>query len=171
MAAPAFLPGYILYFLFIFAPGIGFSELFGIWKFEGTLIGRIGIAFGLGLSIDTLVILIRTAGYAGLVGLDYLTVIFVIASGVIAFGVSLAMRKKFNMPTKPILTDYFVLVIIFVMASLVFLHFQKYPIFPEYISHDFGAHVQFSQDLISGAITSIPGGILYDGIYYQLSSA
>ncbi len=171
MPVQAFLPGYVLYLLFIFSPGIGFSELFGLWNFDDTLVGRIAIALGLGLSADTLVILIRTAGFAELVGLDYGTIILVIVAGIVALSFSLVMRRKFLMPAKPVRADYVVAVLVLALGLMVLLHFEKYPIFPEYLSHDFGAHVQFSQDLISGAITSIPGGILYDGIYYQLAPA
>jgi hypothetical protein len=172
MAAEAFLPGYILYLLFIFAPGFGFSELLDLWSFENSVAGRFAISFGVGLSFDTLIIFIRTFGYAGLVGLDYSTVVFVILAGLIALGASVVIRRKLLLlPIKPQKTDYIVFALILILGGMILLHFQKYPIFPEYLSHDFGAHVQFSQDLISGAITSVPGGVLYDGIYYQLAPA
>ena len=59
--------------------------------------------------------------------------------------------------------------IILVQSLLIVLYFQKYPIFPAYQSPDYAAHVQYAQGLVSGTSTSIPLGVLYYGVRFQLS--
>ena len=44
----------------IFAPRVGFGELLGLWRSNGSLVERFAMAFGLG--VDTLVLMIRTSG-------------------------------------------------------------------------------------------------------------
>ncbi len=61
--------------------------------------------------------------------------------------------------------------IILVQSLLIALYFQKYPIFPAYQSPDYAAHVQYAQGLVSGTSTSIPLGVLYYGVHFQLAAA
>ncbi len=164
------LGGYFLYLLEIFLPGIGFGELFHLWKKEDSLIDRVGLAFGLGLSFDTIVLMVRTSGIARLSGIDVYTLYVIMMAGVIALAISLIFReKKFGIP-KFERTDLILIVLLIVQSLVLLLYFQKYPIFPEYQSQDYGIHVQLAEGLISGSMTSIPSGILYYGIHYQLAS-
>ena len=76
------LEGYVLYLAMIFARGVGFGELFGLWRSNGSLVERVAMAFGLGRGIDTVVLAIRTSGFSlgtiSLSGVDYGTVYFII---------------------------------------------------------------------------------------------
>lgn len=183
--------GYTLYVLAIFLPGLGVGELLGLWRKGLGLSSRIAIAFGLGLSIDTFVILIRTSGItlfgATLLGVDLNTVYFLFWIGAIALIVSLILRKRFFFPVKPVFIDYALLVIIATQAIMIFLYFQRYPIFPAFDSGDFHDHVFEARDTIAGTIsfqrgstggpTGLeqyyypPHGILYEAVHYQLSIA
>ena len=82
----------------IFAPGVGFGELLGLWRSNGTLVERIAMAFGLGLGIDTLVLVIRTSGVSletlSLTSVDYGTLYFIILVGIFASLSSIAFRRK-----------------------------------------------------------------------------
>jgi hypothetical protein len=57
------------------------------------------------------------------------------------------------------------------LGVMVALYFAKYPIFPAFASQDPAVYVGIAQGLVSGAVTSIPGGVLYYGVHYQLASA
>ena len=162
--------GYFLYLLEIFLPGLGFGKLFQLWKNEDNLLDRVGLAFGLGLSIDTVVLIIRTSGFAHLTGIDTYTLYGIMIAGVIALLVSMIFReRKFDVP-KFSRTDLILVVLLVVQSAVLLLYFQKYPIFPEYQSQDYAIHVQLAQGLISGSVTTIPSGILYYGVHYQLAS-
>jgi len=163
------LLGFILYLLEIFLPGLGFGELLHLWKKEDSILEKIGLAFGLGLSIDTIVLLIRTSNLGGLKGIDAYTLYGIILAGLIALVLSFARQRNLRFP-KPTRIDYFLIVLIVAQSLMLFLYFTKYPIFPEYQSQDYAIHVQLAQSLISGSTTSIPSGILYYGIHYQLAS-
>ncbi|MFI5421441.1 MAG: hypothetical protein ACHQ1H_10790, partial [Nitrososphaerales archaeon] len=169
MASEAFWGGYVLYLLEIFLPGIGFGELFRIWRKEDSLIERLGIYFGLGLSIDTIVLMLRTSNLGGLHGIDSVTIYGIILLGFVALAISIAKRRKFDFP-KPTRSDLFIGIFFLIQVIMLVLYFAKYPIFPEYQSQDYSVHVQLAQGLISGSVTSIPSGILYYGIHYQLAS-
>jgi len=174
MATEPFLPGYGVYLLEVLLPGVGFGELLGIWGETG-LAERIGMAFGLGLGIDTLVILVRTSGLPlggfRLAGLDVYTIFFLIGGGAAVLMVSVILNRRFSMAVKPRWNDVAVFVVIMVLGAMLALYFQKYPIFPEYNSSDFAAHVQTSEGLVSGTVVSIPSGLLYYGVHYQIGSA
>ncbi len=174
MPAPDYL-GYVFYLLLIFVPGIGFGELLGVWRKEARLVEGLALAFGLGLAINTIVMAVRTSGFTlfgiTLLGLDLPTMYFVIGIGVIAFFSSFLLKKRFSFPVKLGAPDLVLLLVILLQGAMVWLYFQKYPIFPEYQSQDYAAHVQFAQGLLSGSIVSIPNGILYFGVHYQLASA
>jgi hypothetical protein len=171
MSPEGFLPGYLIYLLVIFLPGIGFGELFQIWKYESSFMGRLALAFGLGLSIDTIIFLVRTSKIAGLVGIDLATVYFILAIGLAALLASVVWKKGFSFPTKIRRDDIALLVLMLIQGAILLLFFEKYPIFPQYQSQDFQNHVGYTLSLISGTTTSIPGGLLYFGVHYQLASS
>ena len=174
MESAATLSGYLVYLAQVFVPGIGLSELLGVWEKE-ELVARIGAAFGLGLGADTVVFTAATSGLqvggVRLAGLGQSSSYVLIGVGLISLVASIAWRKKFTFPARPRKPDLFVFALMLALAGMVALQFQKYPIFPEFPSADYANHVGYVQGLISGSQTSIPGGILYFGVEYQLASA
>ena len=131
-----------------------------------------GYCIGIGLCVDTTVTMIKTSGLTiALKGLDSATVGATILLGACAFLTSLALRRKVLWLSKPTKLDLGIMLTVLVQTLLILLYFQKYPIFPQYESPDFAAHVQIAQNLISGSTTSVPSGVLYYGIHYQLASA
>jgi hypothetical protein len=165
-----FLPGYIIYLLVIFVPGVGFGELLGLWKSRDSLAEKAALAFALGLSIDTIVFLIKTSGFDGLSGINLATVYFVIGLGFIALAASVIVKKKLAFPVKPSRMDLVLFAIMLLQGLMLLVYFQKYPIFPEYFTQDPTVHVGYVESLISGQTTSIPTGLLYFGVHYQLAS-
>lgn len=162
--------GYLLYLAFIFLPGMGLGELLSIWKEDGKLVDQIAYSFALGLCVDTTVLAVRTAGVTSLLkGLDVWTVGGTIAFGLGALLVSGLLRKKISWWVRPDKLDLAFLAILLIQGLMVLLYFQKYPIFPEYESQDYIVHVQNTLALISGTYTTIPSGVLYNGIYFQLA--
>jgi hypothetical protein len=164
--------GYLVYLAFIFVPGIGLGELLEVWKDKDSFTARIAYSFGLGLAIDTTIVMIRTSGISSaLVGLDVWTIYGAIVFGLAALLLSAAVRKKVTWWAKPRKLDVVVFAVVLVQGLLILLYFQKYPIFPEYQSPDYATHVQYAQGLISGSLTSIPAGLLYYGVHFQLASS
>ncbi len=166
--------GYLVYVAMIFLPGIGLGELLQAWKEGETLAERFAWAFGIGLSFDTLVFLVRTSGLqiggVRLVGMDLQTIYFILGVGLVALLAGLVLHRRFAFPTKVVRTDLALGVMILGLGALLLFYFNKYPIFPEYQSPDYQNHVELAQSLLSGALTSIPSGILYYGVHYQLAS-
>ncbi len=158
--------GFLLYLAEIFLPGIGFGELLHLWSKESSVVERIGLAFGLGLSIDTIFLLVRTSGLGGLKGIDIFTLYGIILAGIVALLLSFMRKRDIRFP-KPTKFDFILVAFILAQSLILLLYFAKYPIFPEYQSQDYAIHVQLAQGLISGSTTSIPSGILYYGIHYQ----
>lgn len=175
MVGQAFVPGYAVYLLEIFLPGIGFGELLNLWPRDSTLTERLAYSFGLGLAVSTLVLLVRTSGLTvggvTLRGMDLASVYFLVGLGLGALAVSVVWRRKLGIVVRPKRVDWVLLFIMAVLAAMELVYFLKYLIFPQYESVDFGAHVLLVQSLISGAQTSIPAGILYFGVHFQLASA
>jgi hypothetical protein len=169
------LLGYAIYIGVIFLPGIGLGEFLDLWRDGDSLLEELAVALGLGLSIDTLAFLIRTSGISlfgvALRGIDPTTSYLLIALGLFLVLLAFAKNKKLHLAKKPKLVDLGLLIIMAVQGFLIIFYFEKYPIFPEYQSQDFLIHSQTVQNLISGAITSIPQGILYYGVHYQLAAA
>jgi hypothetical protein len=165
--------GYLPYLGFIFLPGVGFSELFHLWKEDDGFTARLAYAFGIGLCIDTAILAVRTAGVTNLLtGLDSLTVYATIAFGLGILAASVIVRRRFSWWRRPTTLDLGFLAVLLLQGLIILLYFQKYPIFPTTpITQDFGIHAQNTQGLISGTNVTIPHGILYDGVYYQLSPA
>jgi len=171
MLSQAFAAGYVLYIFVIFLPGIGLGELLGVWQEKDLISERLALAFGLGLSCDAVVLFIKTSGVGGLAGIDSGTLYGISLAGLILGLVSVGIRRKFTFPRKPNRTDLELFIIIGLLIALLFIYFQQYPIFPEYQSPDFKNHVELAQALIVGSFTSLPQGILYNGIRFQLASA
>ena len=164
--------GYLVYLAFIFAPGIGLGALLGVWGEQDSLITRIAYSFGLGLAVDTTVVMIRTSGVSPiLLGLDVWTIYGTIVFGVGLLLLSLVIHRRVTWWIRPKKLDLAVFGIILLQGLLIVIYFQKYPIFPEYQSPDFATHVQYAQDLISGTTASIPLGVLYYGVHFQLASS
>jgi hypothetical protein len=174
MTIASFTPGYVLYLLEIFLPGIGFGDLLSVWGKRG-LAERLGMALGLGLCIDTVAILVKTSGLEfgniALRGLDASEPYFLIALGLGVFVASMVWKRRVSFVVRPSWVDAVLFLAMAVLGAMLWLYFQKYPIFPEYYSADFGAHVQIAEGLISGSIVSIPSGALYYGVHYQIASA
>ena len=169
MAPEPFVGGYFLYLLEIFLPGLGFGSLLQLWKKEDGLLDRLGLALGLGLSIDTVVLMLRTSNIAHISGIDTYTLYGIMLAGAVALAASLLFKKsKLSVP-KLSRTDLILVALLLVQSAMLLLYLGKYPIFPEYQSQDYSVHVTLAQGLISGSTVSIPGGILYYGIHYQLS--
>jgi hypothetical protein len=169
------LAGYGIYLLTIFLPGLGLGELIGKWPNESSLVERIAIVFGLGLTVDTVVMFFKTSGviFLGqrLLGVDLQTVYFVLVLGFALLIVSIAIRRKFSMYVRPQRIDIVIFGVILALGAILASYFAKYPIFPEYQSPDFANHLIYSAGLIHGTSTSIPIGILYYGVEYQLATA
>lgn len=162
--------GFLFYLLEIFLPGLGFGALFGIWKKDDSILDRLGLAFGLGLAIDTVVLMLKTSGMGGLSGISSAVLYGIIAAGAIALAISFIIRKTGLVFPKFTRTDLILVLLIVVQSTMLLVYFQKYPIFPEYQSRDYAIHVQTALGLISGSVITIPSGILYYGIHYQLAS-
>lgn len=172
MSLYGFAPGYFIYILVIFLPGIGFGELLGIFNVTKILSEKIAIAFGMGISVDTLVFLVKTSKIGGLVGINLETVYFILLIGIIALVVSLVKRKgRLSIIARPTGVDLAMLLIILIQGGILLLYFQKFPIFPQSQSQDFANHVNYVLGLISGTVTSIPQGLLYFGVHYQLAAS
>jgi hypothetical protein len=171
----AYLLGYATYLLAIFLPGVGVGELLDVWPQGSTIMERLGYSFGIGLALDTLVLLVLTSGLsvAGLtlIGIGLNSIYFLLGLGAVAMAASAFYRHRIALIVRPTRADWILLFVMGALALMETLQFQKYPIFPEYQSADFGNHVRFAQSLISGAQTSIPAGILYFGVHFQLATA
>jgi len=170
-----FVLGYLTYLGMIFIPGVGIGELAGAWRDEDSLVERFGVALGVGLALDTLTLVIRTSGFYffgfSLRGIEVSTVYFVIFIGVAALVASAAFRRGLRFPKRPTRIEAVVSAVIVSLSLLLWLYFQKYPIFPEYQSPDYVSHVQLAQGLLSGSQTSIPSGVFYYGVHYQLAAS
>lgn len=167
--------GFVAYLAVVFIPGWGIAELLDLWGADSILAERLALTFGLGLATDTVYFLVATSGIAALGfslrGLTTGTLYGPIAFGLVTIALGSYRRRGSGMAVRPRSVDFALLVTVLVLALASWLHFQKYPIFPEYLSVDFGSHVQIVQSLISGTSTSIPSGLLYYGVHFQLAAA
>ncbi len=175
MIPGAYSPGYLVYLLEIFLPGLGLGELLNVWKKEDRVVEKFALALGLGLAFDTLVILVRTSGLhlAGLtlLGLEPATIYFLIAFGLVSLSVSFVRKRRFDLASRPSPSDLAILLLMAIQGLIVLLWLEKYPIFPGFQSPDYALHVGIAQGLLSGSVSSLPYGALYYGIHYQLASA
>lgn len=90
------------------------------------------------------------------------------AIGVASYLASVFFTRRLTSIPRPSRTDASVLFLMLIQAGIILIFFQKYPIFPEYDSVDLRVHVNIVNTLLSGG-SSIPGGILYYGVHYQLA--
>ena len=120
--------------------------------------------------MDAIVLLIKTSGFFGLAGIGLNTIYLVIALGLIALIVSAAMKRKIAFPVKPTRMDYALFVVMILQGLMLLVYFQKYPIFPEYFTQDPTVHVNYVPGFDLGITTSIPSGLLYFGVHYQLAA-
>ena len=167
--------GYVVYLAAVFLPGLGLCELLDIWPEDKSVADVLAYALGVGLAVDTLVLFVRTSGLGigGIVlkGIDPGTVYSLIGVGLVFLLASFAWRKKLTFLVRPQKVDFALLLPILVIVVIEALYFAKYPYFPRNESEDFQNHAQTVLSLISGAQPSVPTGILYYGVHFQLASA
>jgi hypothetical protein len=167
------LLGYLEFVALLFLPGIAFMELFRVGG-DLSFAERLGLAFGLSMAVDVLVLAFRTSGLLVgsqlLVGIFPLTLELMLGASVVVFAAAVALRRKVGFYVRPERYDLYVLGLVGAQALLVVAHFTKYPIFPEFQSVDFTQHVQIASALQSGGATMFPGGILYYGAHLLMGS-
>jgi len=167
------LLGYLEFVALLFLPGAAIIELFNLGG-EFSFAERLGLAFGLSMAVDVLVLALRTSGL--LVGGQLMVGIFpgtlelMLGVSLVAFAAPIALRRKVSSWAKPERYDLYVLGLVAAQALLVVAHFSKYPIFPQFQSVDFTSHVQITADLQAGRLTMFPGGILYYGAHLLMGS-
>ncbi len=167
------LLGYVEFVLLLFVPGAAVMEIFrlgGDYSFSE----RLGLAFGLSMAVDVLVLAFRTSGVVigsqKMVGIYPGTLELLLGVSVVAFVAPVALRRRLDLYVKPSRTDLYVLGLVVVQAALVAAHFEKYPIFPQFQSVDFTQHVEITASLQAGQATMFPGGILYYGVHLLMGS-
>ena len=139
------LLGYLEFIALLFLPGIAFIEVFRLGG-EFSLAERLGLAFGLSMGLDVLVLAFRTSGV--LIGGQLMVGIFPVTLGImlgvslIGFATAVALRRKMSFFVKPARDDLMLVGLVTIQALLVVSHFSKYPIFPQFSSVDFTQHVQ-----------------------------
>jgi len=167
------LLGYLEFIALLFLPGIAFIEVFRLGG-EFSLAERLGLAFGLSMGLDVLVLAFRTSGV--LIGGQLMVGIFPVTLGImlgvslIGFATAVALRRKMSFFVKPARDDLMLVGLVTIQALLVVSHFSKYPIFPQFSSVDFTQHVQVTAALQSGVLTVFPGGLLYYGVHLLMGS-
>jgi hypothetical protein len=163
--------GYSYYLVAVLLPGLGAAELLGLVREDGTLLEASAYVVGLGLSIDTGFIFAATSGIdmmgVHLAGAGIADFYSLVILGFTMLFASLVLKRRFTVP-RVTATDFGVLLLMLLQAGMLFLYFSKYPIFPQYESADYANHVEITNSLLSRG-TSIPSGILYYGVHYQLA--
>jgi hypothetical protein len=165
--------GYVEFVALLFLPGLAFMELFQLGG-EYSFVERLGLAFGLSMAVDVLVLAFRTSGV--LIGSQLMVGIFpgtlelMLGVSLIAFVAPVLLRRKLTAWVMPERNDLYVLGLVLAQALLVVAHFSKYPIFPQFSSVDFTQHVQITASLQSGQTTMFPDGILYYGAHLLMGS-
>ena len=167
------LLGYIEFVALLFIPGIAFTEIFRVGE-HFSFVERLGLAFGLSMSIDVLVLAFRTSGILigsqFMIGIGPVTLEAILGVSALAFAMPVAVRRKLSFYVKPTRDDLFALGIVFAQTLLVYAHFSKYPLFPEFQSVDFTSHVQITADIQAGRLPMFPGGLLYYGVHLLMAS-
>jgi len=167
------LLGYLEFLALLFLPGVALMEIFRLGG-EFSFAERLGIAFGLSMAVDVLVLALRTSGI--LVGSQLMLGIFpgtlqlMLGVSLVALVVPVALRRKMAFYVPPTRYDLYVLGLVAAQAVLIAAHFSKYPIFPQFQSVDFTQHVQITADLQSGKAAMFPGGVLYYGVHLLMGS-
>ena len=164
--------GYVEFLGFLFVPGLAIAELLDLKL--SSFFENLAVILGLGFSVDALFLMLSTSGLnlfgTRLLGVHVETVQWSILLWLGVFGLGLMLRRRVPFYVKPGRADGGVLVLTGAQALLVMIHFVKFPIFPEFSSIDFTQHVMIAGDLASGAITSLPGGILYYAVHGFLAA-
>ena len=167
------LLGYLEFLALLFIPGVAFIELFQLGG-ELSFTERLGLAFGLSMAVDVLVLAVRTSGF--LVGSQLMVGIFpgtlalILGASLVVFAMPVVLRRKVTFYVRPTTHDLMVLGLVAVQALLVFAHFSKYPVFPQFQSVDFTQHVQITTALQAGSLPMFPGGLLYYGVHLLMGS-
>ena len=167
------LLGYFEFVALLFLPGLAFMELFQVGD-DLSFAERLGLAFGLSMAVDVLVLVFRTSGL--LIGSQFLRGIFpltlelMLGASFVVFAAAVAFRRKVTFYVRPERYDLYVLGLVATQALLVVVHFTKYPIFPQFQSVDFTQHVQITSALQAGGLTMFPGGIMYYGAHLLMGS-
>jgi hypothetical protein len=167
------LLGYVEFVVLLFLPGAALMEVFKLGG-EFSFAERLGLAFGLSMAVDVLVLAFRTSGL--LIGSQLMVGIYpgtleaVLVISLVAFAAPVALRRKITFYVRPSRNDLYVLGLVVAQALLVAAHFSKYPIFPQFQSVDFIQHVQITAGLQNGGTTMFPGGILYYGAHLLMGS-
>ena len=165
--------GYLEFVALLFLPGLAFMELFRVGG-DLSFVERLGLAFGLSMAVDVLVLAFRTSGV--LIGSQLMVGIFpstlelLLGASLIVLAAGVVLRRKVSFWVLPERYDLYVLGLVLAQAALVLAHFYKYPIFPQFSSVDFTSHVQITGALQSGQIAIFPGGILYYGAHLLMGS-
>lgn len=161
------------FLLLLFVPGAAVMEIFGLGG-DYSLSERLGLAFGLSMAVDVLILAFRTSGVLigsqRMVGIFPGTLELMLGASVVGFLAPVALRRRVDFYVKPTRTDFYVLGLVVVQAALVAAHFAKYPIFPQFPSVDFSSHVRITADLQAGRLSMFPGGILYYGVHLLMAS-
>ncbi len=169
-----FLPGFAIYTVVVFLPGLGFGEFFDLWRGFRTLGQRMALSVGLGLVIDTVVFATRVYGPmlfgSPSNGIDLATLYFLLLLGSALLAASVLKRGRFEFPRRPVLSDYVLLFLVAFLALVLGLYFGKFPIFPEYPSSDFSVHISYAERMAAGSLPNGPS-LLYFGVHFQLASA
>ena len=172
---PLELLGYLVYLGFIFLPGISIGEVFGIFRDSENQTERVALALGLGLAVDTLVLFLRTSGASlfghSLLGIDLDTIYLTLALSAALLIAVAAVRRKLTFYAKAQRTDLAVFLVMVGLGAMLVAYLAKYPIFPAHESEDFASHILYSTGLVAGTTSSLPGGILYFGVEYQLAAS
>jgi hypothetical protein len=165
--------GYVEFVALLFLPGLAFMELFGVGA-DLSFVERLGLAFGLSMAVDVLVLAFRTSGLLIgsqlMVGIFPATLEIMLGASLVVFAAAVVLRRRVTFYVRPERYDLYVLGLVVAQALLVLAHFSKYPIFPQFTSVDFTQHVQITTDLQAGRVTMFPGGILYYGAHLLMSS-
>ena len=155
-------------------PGLGFGEILGLWERFETASQRFAVCFGLGLVLDT--IAFSLGNYGPILfgrpesGTSVITAYGLLLMGLAMIVVSITKRRKFLFETSLRVTDAYLVALIAILSFILGLYLSKFPIFPEFQSVDYSAHVKYAEQLASGS--SPPGvGFLYYGVRFQLASA
>jgi hypothetical protein len=142
------LLGYLEFVVLLFLPGAALIELFQLGG-EFSFAERLGLAFGLSMAVDVLVLAFRTSGLAIgsqlMVGIFPGTLEIMLAVSLVAFAAPIVLRRKLSFFVQPTRYDLYVLGLVVAQALFVAAHFSKYPIFPQFQSVDFTSHVQIRQ--------------------------
>jgi hypothetical protein len=152
-------------------PGAGFGELLGAWRKGDSLIERLGMAIGLGITVDTAIVLVTGLSIQGgvpMISVSDTALYAALGAGAVALVCSAVIKKKFSFVVRPTVWDGLVFAFMAVQGILFTLFFQKYPIFPEYLVPDTGVHAGIVQSLVTGRV-DLSSAVLYYGAHFQLS--